>query len=183
MNPPIEQLVDPEFVKDLQSLSLEELRQRRGQCQDAEEASSLQRRLVQGRLDIVQADLYRRAGGKPQEGDATLVDSLPGILVERGDRHLGPGRFTSLDAADSQMGEDFDQLLQLLDRIVDGARLSKLQDEDEATVRGMSEELDQIERSISQRRHQLHGHIDQFQAEIVRRYKSGEASVEGLLEP
>lgn len=181
MSTPIEQLIDPDFVGDLRSLSLDEIRRRRGQCQDAEEALSFQRRLVQGRLDIVQADLYRRSGER-ELTTAELVESLPDILVEHGDRHLGPGRLTSVDTDKTQLGDDFDELAGRLDRIVDGARLSKLADEEESTVRRMADELDQLERAISGQRHKLHHHIDQFQAEMVRRYKSGEASVEGLLD-
>jgi len=178
----IEQLISPDFVSNLTELNIDEVRRRRGLCQDAEEALSLQRRLIQGRLDIVQADLYRRAGGASAQPTEELIESLPDILVEHGDRHLGPGRLTSLDASGPMLDSDFDELVRKLDRIVDGARLSKLDSEDEKTVREMADELDQLERSVSENRHQLHRHIDKFQAEIVRRYKSGEASVEGLLE-
>ena len=180
MSTPIEELVDPEFVGDLQSLSLDEIRLRRGKCQDAEEALSFQRRMVQGRLDIVQADLYRRTGSGHMDV-ADLVQSLPDILVEHGDRHLGPGRLTSVDTNKTQFGDDFEDFSRRLDEIVSGARLSELAEEDEATVRSMADDLDQLERAISKNRHKLHAHIDLFQAEIVRRYKSGEESVEGLL--
>lgn len=176
----VEQLVDPTFVEDRQSLNIAEVRRRRGACQDAEEALSLQRRLVQGRLDIVQSELYRRTGGEAVSQD--LVKDLPDILVERGDRHLGPGRLTSVDKEGAELGAEFDELVAELDRIVDGARLSNLHDEDEGAVRDMAEALDELERAISAKRHRLHRHIDLFQEEIVRRYKTGEASVDSLLE-
>ena len=43
-NPTIEELVNPKFVEDLPSLGIDEVRRRRGLCQDAEEGLSLRRR-------------------------------------------------------------------------------------------------------------------------------------------
>ena len=177
----LDELTDPTYAADVTSLTLEEVRRRRGACQDAEEALSLHRRLVQGRLDIVQADLYRRAGGGLGEDAASLVAALPDILVEHGDRHLGPGRLTSVDTNETQLGPDFDELTAKIESIVDGAKLSNLDKLEESEVRNMADQLDDLEKSISGNRHQLHNHIDRFQEEIVRRYKSGEASVDGLL--
>lgn len=179
----IEQLIEPGFVQDLPTLSLDEIRSRRGRCQDAEEALSLRRRLVQGRLDILQAELYHRSGGTSARDVQDLVQNLPDILVERGDRHLGPGRLTSLDADPTAFGTDFDAFSAELDRIIDGARLSDLAAIDEKELRSIADDLDELERGISTQRHALHRHIDLFQEEIVRRYKSGEASVDKLLGP
>lgn len=178
----IEQLTNPDFVKDLTDLPLAEIRTRRTRCQDAEEALSLHRRLVQGRLDIVQAELYRRAGGGSESDVATLVESLPDILAERGDRHLGPGRLTSLENDSQELGVEFEAFSASLDVIVDGVRLSDLGKESEADLRSIADQLDSIERGVSENRHKLHAHIDRLQEEVVRRYKSGDASVDSLLE-
>ena len=180
-SPSVDQLIDPGFIEGLRALPLSEIRSRRSQCQDAEEALSLRRRLVQGRLDIVQAELLRRAGGGSSEDVSKLVESLPDILVERGDRHLGPGRLTSLDTDSTTLGPDFDAFAEAVDRVVGGARLTKLADDGDEDVRTIADKLDQLERDISHQRHQLHAHIDRFQEEIVRRYKSGEATVDTLL--
>jgi hypothetical protein len=179
--PTPEELIDPEFIKNLNSLAIEEVRRRRGLCQDTEEALSLRRRLIQGRLDIVQAELYRRAGGGSAADVSKLVETLPNILVEHGDRHLGPGRLTSL-GSDANLGPDFDAFLTELDKIVDGTKLSDLSNVGDADINAIADELDEKERSISKQRHQLHHNIDAFQEEIVRRYKSGEASVDSLLD-
>ena len=45
----------------------------------------------------------------------------------------------------------------------------------------MREALDQFEQQVSGRRRELHQRIDALQAEITRRYRTGEASVETLL--
>jgi chaperonin cofactor prefoldin len=52
---------------------------------------------------------------------------------------------------------------------------------DEAELRAVGERLTVIEKRISDQRHALHERIDKLQAEIVSRYKTGEASVDGLL--
>jgi hypothetical protein len=61
------------FVQGLPELSLADLRARRDECLAEREYLSLLRRLVQGRLDIVRAEVERRrVGGDP----ATLVDHV-----------------------------------------------------------------------------------------------------------
>jgi hypothetical protein len=181
MSTHIEQLTDPNFVANLPEIPLEELRSRRARCQDAEEALSLQRRLAQGRLDIVQAELLRRTGGSSESDVAELVQSLPDILTEHGDRHLGPGRLTSIETDTKALSEAFEEFSAQLDQIVDAIRISKLGDESEANLREMADKLDAAEREVSRQRHQLHSHIDKLQEEVVRRYKSGDASVDSLL--
>ena len=41
--------------------------------------------------------------------------------------------------------------------------------------------LNELEDSVSQSRRDLHGAIDTLQGEVTRRYRTGEASVDGLL--
>lgn len=181
----IDELTDPTFVEGLTNLPLSEIRSRRSACQDAEEVLSLRRRLVQGRLDIVHADLDRRAGqvGSKHEN---VVDELSQILIDRGERQVGSGsagvgRLSRLDVGETQLGEGFEQFIHDLDRVVDGNTLSSLKERDESSVRAIAEELNQRERALSQTRLKLHRHIDSLQEEVVRRYKTGEASVDGLL--
>lgn len=178
----IEELTSPSLADEVQSLSLEEVRKRRSACQSAEEGLSLQRRLIQGRLDIVQAELYRRAGHAEAKDVQDLVAELPSILVEHGDRHLGPGRLTSLGGESAELGDEFDKMTEIINGIVEPQRLSQLENAGDDELRSMADKLDQLERSVSVHRHQLHKNIDRFQEEIVRRYKSGEASVDGLLQ-
>ena len=56
--------------------------------------------------------------------------------------------------------------------------LDELADDELANVR---DRLEKYEREASSRRHDLHSIIDALQAEIARRYRSGEASVDSLL--
>src|SRR5436190_3438381 len=74
----IDRVLSPDFLRDLNDLSLEELRRRRDEALAEREYLSLLRRLVHGRLDIVRLETKRRAEG----GEGSLVDRLTEALVE-----------------------------------------------------------------------------------------------------
>ena len=171
----IDELLNPSFVADLASLSMNDVRARRDQCQEAADTLSYLRRLVQGRLDIVHADLERRAGGEP--GDlADLVENLPEILSD-GIRSAGFGRLpTSFSPADADGWISHE-----LDALADAQRLGRLPELDDGDVRELADRLVALERKVSDQRHRLFEAANALQEEIVRRYKSGEASVDSLL--
>ena len=175
----IAHVLDPAYVADLASLSMEELRARRTACQAVEVGLSYQRRMAQGRLDIVGAERNQRAGGvsAPHAGEGTdeLVEHLSGVLADRG-RSPGFGHMPQLmapDAADVDTAE--------LDAIARPTVLASLDEADDAELERLVEALTTYERSISSQRRAIHGAIDALQGEIARRYQTGEASVDSLL--
>lgn len=170
----IERLLDPDFVASLRDLPMEEVRAKRGECQEVEVGLSYLRRVVQGRLDIVIADLQRRAGGEPADLGA-LVDQLPEILGDQS-RPAGYGRLPTLIAP-----SDADDLTAEVDAVADPTRLSSLADASDDEVRALADALGDLERRTSDQRRLLLDRIDVLQEEIVRRYKEGEASVDSLL--
>jgi len=157
-------------------LSVGELRERRNELQRTEQTLSYLRRLVQGRLDIVVDERQRRIDGAGARDLSGLVDDLPKILAEHS---AGGGRGAlpevTLPAA------DIDDFSADLDRIIDADRLGRLADLSEADLDAAVEGLSGLEHRVSQHRRSLHNAIDSFQEEIVRRYKTGEASVDALL--
>lgn len=162
------------YLDGLRTLPLEVVRTKRGECQQVEAALSYARRLIQGRLDIVGAELRRRAGG--EEADpAALIDDLKNILAERV-RSPGYGRLPSIMAP---AGDD--ELVAEVEASIDVGSLASLSDLSDDEVRSQAEKLGSIEQQLSERRHQVHERIDALQEEVVRRYKEGEATVEGLL--
>ena len=74
-----------------------------------------------------------------------------------------------------------DDLTEEIDDVLDAEHIGKLTTMSEAELRTMAERLTAIEQRISDQRRALHERIDALQAEIVSRYKTGEASVDGLL--
>lgn len=174
-NSRIDALFDPAFAADLGSLSMEEVRAKRAQCQEIESALSYLRRMAQGRLDIVMADAQRRRDGGDDD-PAGLVDRLKDILSDK--VHApGLGRL----ATQFDPGPISDELQSELDDVADPGTLSSLSDLSDAETEALAQKLSELERSVSARRRKLHELIDLFQDEIVRRYKSGEATVDSLL--
>lgn len=169
-------MLDPAYLAGLQERSTDDVRAMRAECHDVETGLSYLRRVVQGRLDIVDAELERRrAGGDP--GDlASLIEQLPTIL---GDHLRAPG----LGRLTSTLGPGrIDEALQAaLDRIVTDAGLDAIADVPDDVLGTARDDLAALEHEISGRRRALFDRIDALQAELTRRYKTGEASVESLL--
>ena len=170
----IDRILDSSYLDDLRSLPLEEVRAKRTECQEVEVALSYLRRLVQGRLDIVGADISRRAGGEPADLEE-LVGKLPEILGEQ-QRPPGMGRLPTLLAP-----SDADSLTAELDAVAHPQMLHALSDLSDDEVRRLADSLGDLERKTSLQRRDLFERIDALQEEIVRRYKEGEASVDSLL--
>src|SRR3954467_313585 len=75
----IDRVLGPEYLADLDRRSLDELRDMDQECGEIESELSYVRRLAQARIDIIQAEVDRRASGG-SVGD--LVESLSKILAD-----------------------------------------------------------------------------------------------------
>jgi hypothetical protein len=173
----LERVLADAYLGDITALDMDDLRSKRAECQALEVGLSYQRRLAQGRLDIVAAERRRRAeGGDPPSAD-DLVATLTAALTDHGARPAGNGRLPQLMAPDI---EEFDT--PQLDAIAGPTPLSHLTELSDDDLTGMVEELSTYEHEVSRQRRALHERIDALQAEITRRYRTGEASVESLLQ-
>jgi len=157
-------------IVDPRQLSLVELRALRTKLQNNDDAVSYVRRLAQARLDLVQAEKRRRLDG----GSESLADELPSILAT----HLTGGAprppRPATDFSDHPLAEQFDALL---DRAGDNDLSSLTGDE---LIR-YADALHEFEQARSHERRELFTRIDELSAELVRRYRDGEANVDGLL--
>jgi hypothetical protein len=130
---------------------------------------------VQGRLDIVVAEQGHREHGERADV-SELVDELPSILS--GNVHApGLGRLPTLLAP----GEIDPNLERQLEDILPAARLSNLPEMSEDALRESANGLTDFERSVSTQRRAVLDVLDRLQDEIVRRYRTGEATVDSLL--
>lgn len=162
-------------VGDVTQLPMDDLRARRAEAQGLEVVLSYQRRVAQGRLDIVANEQRRRReGGEPPSADE-LVESLSAVLADRS-RGPGLGRLPQLMTPESDDVETDE-----LDQIVGPGTLAKLPELGDDDLAAIVEQLSAYEADVSGRRRSLHERIDLLQAEITRRYRTGEASVETLL--
>jgi hypothetical protein len=162
-------------AEDLTALSMEALRARRNDGQAVEVGLSYLRRVAQGRLDIVAAEQRRRTDGAEPVNSEDLVESLSDIL---GDHLVAPGngRLPQL------LGPDLEELdTSELDAIAGPNQLGNLERCTDDELAALVEKLSAYEAEVSAKRRALFEEIDAVQAEITRRYKTGEASVETLL--
>ncbi|MEO8264683.1 MAG: ABC transporter substrate-binding protein [Ilumatobacteraceae bacterium] len=154
---------------DPRQLTLVELRALRAKLQNDDDAVSYVRRLAQARLDLVQAEKRRRI-----DGGTESLDELPSILST----HLTGGAprppRPAEDFSSHPLAEEFDALL---DHAGDNDLSSLSADE----LVSYADALHEFEQARSHERRELFTRIDELSAELVRRYRDGEANVDGLL--
>ena len=79
----IDRILDPAYVADLDARSVDDLRAMRREASEVETEVSYVRRLAQGRIEIVRAEVdRRREGGSLSD----LIARLPEILADQGPR-------------------------------------------------------------------------------------------------
>lgn len=173
----VEHIVDPAYVAGIGDLPLVEVRAKREECQDFENALSYLRRLLHGRLDIVRTELeLRRSGAEPADLDA-IISRLPRMLAE-GSRGAGLPR-PPQDLAPGSLAEPLVEDLETRFPIEAMASVPTLSVDELADL---SQRLADYEHDVSGRRQGLHQVIDALQEEIIRRYQAGDASVDSLLD-
>jgi hypothetical protein len=171
-----DRLLDPAGLDGLEHRPLTEIRSQRAACIDVETGLSYLRRLVQGSIDIIEREIQHRSG-HGQETTEDVVQALPDILGDA-PRPAGYGRLPqSIEPPDLD-----DDLVREYDRIIGDGRLAHVADVDDAALHSLVESLYGIEQQVSAKRHAFHTRIDALQAEITRRYRTGEATVDSLLE-
>ena len=178
MSDRLDRVLADDYVAGVDALDLDEVRARRAECQEIEVGLSYARRIVQGRLDIIHAEIESRATGSGPSSTSDIVERLEkGEMLGDNARPPGFGRLpTVIDP-----GAESDEFLAEADAVAHHESLSGLADLDDDAVRDLAEELGEVERSLSLRRRQVFERIDIFQGEIVRRYKTGAATTDSLL--
>ncbi len=165
-----DRVTDPAYLADLASKPEAELRAMRDECKDGETEISFERRLCQARIDILMAELDRRAG---KGDDDDLLKRLPEILADEG----GPGRGGPLPARapDFSIPRTADIPRRRVEEIAGERILARLPQIPDQEIKGIVESLRAHEQDLSQRRRAVQEVLDQIQQEFLRRYKSGEA--------
>ena len=167
----IDKVLDPEFVEGLGQLSLDDLRERRKEAEQEETDLSYMRRLLQGRLDILRAELARRSG----EG-SDLVDALPQILADEpsgGPRGLGRHMAAEPSRADAHR--------RYVEALVADVDLSNPDAHDDDSLRRVLQTLEAEEQKVSESRRSVQKVMDALTGEVTRRYREGDADPSDLL--
>jgi hypothetical protein len=170
-----DRLLDPAHLVGLAQRPLDEVRSLRRECLEYETGLSYLRRRVQGSIDIIEGELERRAGGAA-DTSGELVDALPGLLADSA-RPPGLGRLT----ASLEPVELDHEAVRRYEALVGGGDVAHVTGAGVAELHQLLRDLQDIEREVSHERHAFHNRIDALQAELTRRYRTGEASVDSLL--
>jgi hypothetical protein len=172
----IDRVLAENYLDGLGDVPIEDVRQLRNDAEQEEADLSYLRRLLQGRVDIIQAELARRRGELDGTGaGGSLIDQLPQILSEERSPARGLGRHVVIEPS------RVDEHRRLVERLVSDSDLSALagrtSDQLEATLVRFGDH----EKAISKQRHAVQAVMDACAAEITRRYRVGEADVSALL--
>ena len=167
----IDRVTAPEYLDGLETWPIAELRTRRTETTEEESLLSYERRVIHGRIAILEAELDQRSGN----ATGSLVDRLSQILSDgtmggsRGGANLTdpkilfdtPSRPTTKLAMDDTL-----------------TRLDELSDDE---IRGKVEALRGAEREVSELRSAVQRVLDTLNEELGRRYASGDADPADIL--
>ena len=162
----IRQILDPEYLAQLDTLALDDLRAMRSRCSEYELTVSYDRRMVQARMEILAAERDRRArGGSLDE----LVADLPRILgAETGRASVSATRVVGEQTPSIELHWPDGR-----EALVADSTLANLPTLDDAELESTTKRLGEFERELSEIRHELHGVIDQLDKEIASRQVAG----------
>jgi hypothetical protein len=168
----IDRVLADDFLDGLRDLPLPEVRELRAEAEQEEVDLSYLRRMIQGRLDILRAELNRRDSSSSQ----TLVEGLAAILADEPRAPArGLGRHTTVEPS---RADSHRRYVEALIADVDLSDVSaRSTDELAHAMRTLSDE----EQAISAKRRLVQTAMDACSGEITRRYRDGEADVDALL--
>ena len=169
----IDRVLADDYLDGLGALPMPELRKRREDAEQEEVDVSYLRRLVQGRVDILRAELARRTG----EGSGSLLADLPQILGESAPRGTprGLGRHSTAEPSRA------DEHRRYVEALVADVDLSDVTARSDHELRTALAVFEREEHELSEKRKRVFAVVDACSAEITRRYRDGEADVSDLL--
>jgi RsiG-like len=170
----IDQVLDPAFTADLEELPLEDLRARRNTLDELDTEFSYYRRILHGRMDLLDFELRRRSG----EETRSIIEALPEILSD------GATGSTS-NPLDKELSLATPEFAGAGKRQVDKALaddfLSRLPFLGDAELNEIREGLAASESEVSTQRRAVYDAHDLIVAELTRRYREGAADADELL--
>ncbi|HUG09219.1 MAG TPA: aerial mycelium formation protein [Acidimicrobiia bacterium] len=169
----IDIVLEPQYLEGLSELDLAEVRRRRDTATDVEAQISYYRRLLHGRMDLLDFEQRRRRG----EEERSILEALPDILAKGMVLGTEPAlkHIETMPPLPSVTGR------RLIDKIMDDGVLASLPELADDEIFEAIERLREVETQLSGQRRELHQVIDTLQDEMVSRYRSqqDEAQVSG----
>jgi len=172
----IDQVLDPEFVANIEDIPLDELRLRRGVCDKLDVELSYYRRLLHGRMDLLSFEMRRRTG----EETRSLIEALPDILADtsgEASSHFLVPRNLPLDPPDIPLDGN-----RPIDRVLADDFLAHLPTISDTELQAIQAMLTEAEGDVSTQRRSVYETLEKLTTEVARRYRDGLASVNELLQ-
>ncbi len=164
-HPDVQRVLAPAFLVDRDEAELESLYARREELHRVEGQVSYVRRLAQGRIEILCAELERRdRGGDPQDL-AELICRIPDVM--------GGGDTVPSTRGGDELTPD-ESFVAQIDAVVGPSAFLALPDYSPSEIDGQVVALEGFERQVSDARRLLHEKIDLLQCEIARRFRGAE---------
>jgi hypothetical protein len=171
----IDKVLADDFLTGLPELPLDELRARRHEAEQEEADLSYVRRMLQGRMDILRAELARRAGDGTEAGDDKVVEHLSEVLADSARSDHGLGRYLRVEPT------RVDEHRRGVEQIIGDLGVSDVDGHSDDELREALGRLEGYEHVISEDRRAVQKAMDALTAEVAGRYKSGAANVDDLL--
>jgi hypothetical protein len=157
-------VTDESYLSSIETLPIRDLRGKRDEASWVENLLSYARRVLQARIDIAEVGVEQLESGD-------VANEVSRVLTEHRGATAPSARWTEVDLSP----EDESLAAAWLEDLITSRATT---DAAEPTVG----ELKTVERGISEVRAKLHAVLESISAEVVRRYREGEADVETLLE-
>ncbi len=169
----IDRVLSEDYLTGLDTAPLEDVRSLRDEAEQEEVDLSYIRRLIQGRMDIVRAELNRRDG---HGSSGTLVEGLAQTLADEPRAPArGLGRHTSVEPS------RVDSHRRYVEALVADVDLSDTAARTSGQLAHAMRVLAEEEQVLSGKRREVQTVMDACSAEMTRRYRDGEADVAQLL--
>lgn len=170
----LDRALDPEYTADLEVVPIEELRERRQVLDVLDTELSYYRRILHGRMDLLDFELRRRAGTESR----SLIEALPEILADTpSGRTTNPlDRELSIDTPENAGGGRRE-----IDHSIGDDFLARLPVIDDSELVAIRDSLSATEKTVSEQRRAVHDAHDLITGELTRRYRDGLADADELL--
>jgi len=168
----IDQVLAADFLTGLRQLTLAEVRSRRHEAEQEEVDLSYLRRLLQGRADIIRAEIAHRAN---PDDDRPFEVRLAEVLGDGERRDHGRGRHIVVEPS------RVDEHRRAGEALVADSSISDITAHTEEQLRADLERVMAVEREVSTNRQRVQVVMDALTEEVGRRYAEGEVDLADVL--
>jgi len=173
----IDRVLGGAFLDGLSGWTMAVLRAKRAEAEQEEVDLSYSRRLLHGRIDLLNAEHdTRQAGGRHlANGSGDVVARLAGVLADAPAAPFGMGRHAVMSP--TRAGEH----RRAAEAAVADVELSDPGALDDEALAAAIAQLSGLERQVGDARREVQAVLDALSAEVARRYRDGEANVDDVL--